>query len=622
MDPGNSKASINLSSLKEYMLMANAGKLKEKALSIIARLGPESARLAYSRAVQMYEQILAGNPENSKAKHEMDELKNSFLKKNREGEKAPPLKFKELKVAGLFPSLMRYYAEHPAGSVIIENTGDRAVKNIRVSLFIKKFMDFPWQSKVIGELKPGGTAKVDLYVLFNQSVLDLEEDISAQVNVKVSYSVGSEKNELSVSDSKAVTLYRRTALRWDNSGKLASFITPHEDTVERFSHSALRASGVSAEKSEAGGYDLPGKFLRAAKISDMLGSYGINYVEDPDSPISRVLGKVKVEDTVRFPRKTLLIRSGDCDDTTALLCALMESAGIETAIMTSPGHVFMAFNSGESAGSSWMFTTDSYAVVPCKGMLWIPVETTVLERGFMNAWETASDIYRRNKSNGKIEFLPVAEEQTEFPPISLPKSIFHITLPEPAKTRDLYGISINTIHESLYGEVFSAYSRKAAKVSGRKKAYLENRIGILNARFGREEAAGKVFKKLIRQFPDYISPYVNLSNLYLIENRVKEAEGVLKKAVSVKPDSAVLNLKLAFIYYRKSDKEQVLKYFLKARKGAPAGAKRYSYLINGPSAGKEAAERAGNAGDNGYTKGLEDLWDDTSDFTSDSASDE
>ena len=635
MDPGNSKASINLSTLRSYMLMANAGKLKEKALSIIARLGPESARLSYSRAVQMYEQILSADPENSKAKHEMDELKNSFLKKNREGGKAAPLKFKELKVAGLFPSLMRYYTDHPAGSVIIENTGDRAVKNIRVSLFIKKFMDFPQASKVIGKLKPGSTAKVDLHVLFNQSVLDLEEDISAQVNVKASYSVGSEKNELSVSDSKAVTLYRRTALEWDNSGKLASFITPHEDTVERFSHSvfgtfsASSAFSASAEIKKAEDYALPDKFLRAVKISDTLGSYGIKYVEDPDSPISRVLGKVKAEDTVRFPRETLLIRSGDCDDTTALLCSLMESAGIETAIMTSPGHVFMAFNSGEPAGSSWMFTTDLYAVVPFKGSFWIPVETTVLENGFMNAWKTASDIYRRNRSQGKIEFLPVAEEQADFPPISLPKSIFRITPPDTVKVSKLYANSIKKIDVSLYGKIFSAYSRKANHAKGRKKAYFKNRIGILNARFGKRQAAREAFNRLIREYPNYISPYVNLANLYLIEDRAGDAESILKKAVSVRPDSAVLNIKLALIYYGRSEKDQVLKYFLKVRKTDPAVAERYSYLIKGSAvAGKGAdkgsgeglaegsneggLKRAGNAGE-----GLKVLWDDSSDSASD-----
>ena len=60
---------------------------------------------------------------------------------------------------------------------------------------------------------------------------------------------------------------------------------------------------------------------------DALGIYEINYIEDPDSPLSKAIGKVELVDTVRFPRKTLMIKSGDCDDSTALLGSLLESAG-------------------------------------------------------------------------------------------------------------------------------------------------------------------------------------------------------------------------------------------------------------------------------------------------------
>jgi len=101
---------------------------------------------------------------------------------------------------------------------------------------------------------------------------------------------------------------------------------------------------------------LAGRLFRGIRVCDALGTYGIAYVEDPDSPISRVLGKSAVVDTVRFPRTTLLIRSGDCDDTSALLGSLLESVGVSTAIMTYPGHVFPAFDTGEPKENLWLFT--------------------------------------------------------------------------------------------------------------------------------------------------------------------------------------------------------------------------------------------------------------------------
>ena len=37
---------------------------------------------------------------------------------------------------------------------------------------------------------------------------------------------------------------------------------------------------------------------------------------------------------------------GDCDDSTALYCSLLESVGIKTALIQLPNHVLMAFDLG------------------------------------------------------------------------------------------------------------------------------------------------------------------------------------------------------------------------------------------------------------------------------------
>ncbi|NOY09782.1 MAG: hypothetical protein GXP33_13175 [Spirochaetes bacterium] len=594
-DPNNVRAYTSLEHLKTGMMSASAEKLKNEALKLLKRLGPESARLKYNMAVRLYERILASDPANSKARSDMDELKNSFIEKNKGTKEYFPLTVETFKLDNLFPSLMQYYKSHPAGSVTIKNDLNDDVSDLKVSIFIKKFMDFPQVSKETNVLKPGGRAEIELYVLFNQKVLDLEEDLNIQVNMELSYKV--KGIERSFSDARVITLYRRTALRWDDSGKLASFITPNEAAVERFSHRA------AAEINEKSGYLLPDKFLRAVKIYDALAGYGIKYIEDPDSPISRVLGEVRTEDTVRFPRRTLLLKSGDCDDTTALLSSLLESAGVETAIITSPGHVFMAFNSGESSRNGWMFNTDSLTAISYGGYLWIPLETTVLNKGFVSAWEAASDIYKRYEGRDKIEFLTVAAEQKKYPPISLPKSIFRAAEPDFGKIEELFKNSIKRLDLSLYREIASVYRKKLNSASGKKRASLSNRIGILHARFGRKEAAEKIFLKTIKDYPGYLSSYVNLSNIYLMGKNPAGAEKILQEALVIRPQSAVVNLQLARVYYSKSDGKQVLKYFLKAEKSAPELAERYNYLKN--ISGEEAsAVRASAAGEK-----WEYLWD-------------
>src|SRR5690606_3469675 len=84
---------------------------------------------------------------------------------------------------------------------------------------------------------------------------------------------------------------------------------------------------------------------QAFLLANGLGAYRVQYIEDPASPFAQNQTSAAVVDTVRFPRETLFYQSGDCDDTTALLATLFESVGIQAAILTSPGHVFLAFNS-------------------------------------------------------------------------------------------------------------------------------------------------------------------------------------------------------------------------------------------------------------------------------------
>ena len=83
----------------------------------------------------------------------------------------------------------------------------------------------------------------------------------------------------------------------------------------------------------------------AAALAEALGALPLAYVPDPASPIAEALGRGEAVDTVRFPRSTLAYPGGDCDDTTALLESALEAAGIGTAIVATPGHVLLAFDS-------------------------------------------------------------------------------------------------------------------------------------------------------------------------------------------------------------------------------------------------------------------------------------
>src|SRR5208282_4728918 len=177
--------------------------------------------------------------------------------------------------------------------------------------------------------------------------------------------------------------------------KISSYITPNETTVSGFAARALSSAGSAAPR-----LALSRSMLQAVRICDALGAYGITYVQNQDAPFSRALGKAEIIDAVHFPRITLQNRTGDCSDTTALLCSLLESVGIRTAALTTPGHIFCAFDTDEPAENAPYLRGAGLEVMTRNGKVWIPVETTILSQGFMAAWASASDLVRKYSSSG------------------------------------------------------------------------------------------------------------------------------------------------------------------------------------------------------------------------------
>ncbi|UCF96986.1 MAG: hypothetical protein JSV89_17685, partial [Spirochaetaceae bacterium] len=562
IDPSSEEAQEKLEEIELARLLVRAAELEEQTRSVLDSLGPESARLPYTQTMQLYEQILKADPENREIQRKRRELKILFDESQRR------ITITAARIEDLFPSLMQRYRTHPVGTVAVHNILDEEVRELKASLFIEGYMDFPTESTPIASLPAKGKATLDLRVLFNTSVFNLQEDLPVQAKIEVSYqsSRGMQKS----SKVEALMLYRKTALVWDDSAKLASFIMPNEEIVSTFAH---RVSDIGELEKQ---YRLSSRLFRGMRVCDALGSYGIAYIEDPDSPISRVLGKAAVVDTVRFPRTTLLIRSGDCDDTSALLASLLESVGIATAIMTSPGHVFLAFDTGEPKENLWLFTHRNLEALAHQGTVWLPVETTILKEGFLPAWGSASELIRRHR--GKIEFLPVREQRDRYPPLPLPATDLSVFEPPEQEVGTFFSRSISAVEETLYGESLKLLEERLSGQRGITAVRVRNQIGVLHARFGKDPEAEAALSRCLADDPDFTAAYLNLANLKLLRGELEAAAEIARAGLQRNPDSALLNVFLAVYHSRKGEAARASGYLDKVRQSSPELAQRYGYL--------------------------------------------
>ncbi len=236
------------------------------------------------------------------------------------------IEINKITINPLFSALYKYYRETPSGTIKISNISKQEVKNIKMSVHVKDYMDYPTPSKVVDLLGPGETVDIDLHMLFNMKVLSVTEDTPFTANVSVNYLVA--EWDYTKEESVTFKLYNRNAMTWSDDKKLASFITPKDTPGKVFARSVIQQ--YQNEKINV----LNQNLQSAIEIFDALGTYGLAYVSDPKTPFTKFSESKDAIDYIQYPRETLRFRTGDCDDMVALYCSLLENIGISTALVT------------------------------------------------------------------------------------------------------------------------------------------------------------------------------------------------------------------------------------------------------------------------------------------------
>lgn len=583
LDPSDTEAARRADALEVAELRRDGDELAARAIARLREVGIENARQIFQQALAKYELALARSPGDAETQRAARDLQKLF---SDPGALKPSITIIEARLDELFPSMMQRYREQPVGTVTVKNTGAAAleglVATVAPSVTPASWYGGPVPSRPSARIEPGASATLELRIaLSERTLVENDEDLPLQVMVEIATAEGT----VTAARSVPTTLHRRSALTWDETGRIAAFVTPNEETVSLF---AARLAAVAADPKRR---QLPAKLARAIGICEGLAAYGLSYVEDPSVPISKALGGSTV-DTVRFARDTLLRKAGDCDDTTVLLASSLESAGIRTAVLTTPGHIFLAFDSGSSAETAAMLAAPPLELLLLEGTAWIPVETTVLKDGFAAAWSAASTLVRKHRESG-LEVLPVHLLRDRWPALPLPKSSYAIAAPAAAVVSTRYDAAVAALDKAVYNVRLAELEAAAKGLSGTKELRVRMRQGILHALYGRYAEAEKVFRAAQKKDPAMVSPYVNIANLRIMAGDLDGAIATLREGLAKVSDPTMINLALSRCYADKGDAKNAASYLAEVKKTAPDIAAQYAVGPSGDSASGRGALSGG-----------------------------
>ncbi len=307
------------------------------------------------------------------------------------------VEIRDIIIDPVFPVFYKYYNDNKVGTAKIKNAEDGPIRNVKVSFFVPQYMDGPKESPdIIPELKQGETREVKLYALFDHRITDLLEPSKAQAKIAVSYSYVESQRD--VSTISVATINHRNGMTWDDDRHVASFATVNDPAVMTL---AKQAAGIA----RGSGFESFDTNLRqAVGVFEEMGLFGLRYVPDPNLPYSESSKNTLAVDYLQFPIQTLQYKSGDCDDLSILYAAMLEAGGVESAFITVPGHIFAAFALGMKPDKALAFFSRPEDFVNIDGKVWVPVEITLVQEGFLRAWQIGAREWRDATAAGQAKF--------------------------------------------------------------------------------------------------------------------------------------------------------------------------------------------------------------------------
>nr|MDJ0834622.1 tetratricopeptide repeat protein [Gammaproteobacteria bacterium] len=508
-----------------------------------------SKRRLFDDAIAAFEQAVELDPsENNRAL-----LNSAFADKKRSLEfksNAAQLVLSDLNLNHVFSAAYKKYANQSIGSVRLENVSGTDYGNLQLSFQIKEYMDFPITQE-IPMIRGGEQQEYDFKVTFNNKILDVDEDIGVQVEVKLNYNRDGQKDSIRL--TQPMTIYGKNAMVWGEAMMVGSFVTPKDDPLRNYVRSVINQYQPNPGP-------LNDKLVAAMTYFSSLSANGLKYLIDPNTPYTTL--RDDQVDYVQFPRETLKLRSGDCDDLSVLISAGLENLGIETVLLEVPGHLFLMFNTGLPEAEAGLISQDNSLLSLRNGQVWIPLEATMVNASFSEAWAEGARKYQLAQQQNELGIIDLRQSWQQYKPVTLGKSGQSIELPAEAATRLMITSAQNQLLSKSIDRLILPYQTIIANNPQNLAARMQ--IAILYTRYGLYDDAQLAFDALQELAPEDSGVQSNLGNLYLLTGRFDDAITSYQQAASLDDQDGGIALNLSMAYYRKGELKTAATHYQQA----------------------------------------------------------
>ena len=486
----------------------------------------------------------------------------------------------------VFAAMQKVYVDRPISYVTLLNAEADEVTDLVVEFYQAGYMDSPTLCAEIQSIPAGESIDVPIKASFSEAVFNTVDVIPLNGEIIATYFYRG--NPVDQRRSVTFNLQDRNSLTWDDDRKVAAFITPKDSAVLNY------ASFVSESAGEENTDYLPDALEFAMQAYHALAALEIGYQSDPSSPFEEVQGNPVFIDSVSLPRETLKRGTGDCDDITVLFNTMLESVGVPSGIITIPGHIYSAVNTGFAPRDYARVHPDRDMTLVADETLWVLVEITLIGRaGFMDAWQTGMQQWHTYDNNEAVRnFYSTASCRLEYGPVGLQETDIGLQYGDPEEFLAGFRQDLNRLSDTILAPIRDEASR-------RNRPRTWNHTGVLAAQLKNYAVADDAFARAAQMDADYLSPRVNLGALRYLQgdydgalSAFESAEAIVSLGGATDETALAVYVNLAKTLHALGSYDEAADYLAMARGINPAEAARYSYVASADASGGRASSAA------------------------------
>jgi TolB-like protein len=462
---------------------------------------------------------------------------------------ARPVEIESVEMENLFPSRLAKYSSVGFGKVTIRNRGDKKVEAVTLSVNVKDYASGPLDVPV-GNLPAGETKEIPLKVVLDSKALaTLDETRPAVLSLVVNYRLG--EFRLDERATRSLMVFDRNSISWNEPASLAAFVDPKSAPVLELA-TALTKAATSPEMRRHPLF-LPAythEVLRAGKLA---------YQPDAVNPY-----REEALDYVKYPLETLASGTGDCDDLAVLYATVLEAAGVEAALLLTPGHVLVAANTGvpeQFAASIW---PANERLLLHDGTAWVPIESTLTKVSFAEAWtKGAEELARYTGRDDAVTVLKVRDGWALYPPATIARATSgagHWLTDAPEGGAIALMKSLEEARLAQFAARMQALDEKLAAAGGSDCDLLFEKARLQVATGQLKDAGATLLLCKGKEARQRVLN--NQANLRAMEGKLDDAQASYGQALESSPESVPLHANAGLVAFMRDDPDMALEHFV------------------------------------------------------------